>query len=68
MLNKLKSVYAAFTKRQKKQTLKNIDHEMITDIDIRINTETVLKFRKVPWCDLLLGALCAITALGFAYF
>ena len=68
MLNKLRSVYAAFTKRPKKQTLKTINHEMITDIDIRINTETVLKFRKVPWADLLLGALCAITALGFAYF
>ena len=68
MMKKLRSVYASFTKRPKKKTLKTMKHEDIKDIDIRINTETMLKFRKVPWFDLLMGAFCAVIALGFAYF
>ena len=43
--------------------LKRKDHKDIEDIDIRENTSTRLKFRKLPWSEWALGAAFIAGAL-----
>jgi len=51
--------------------LKKKEHTHITDIDIRENTKTMLRFRKLPWTEWLLG-ICflagAIFIFGYLHF
>ena len=48
--------------------LKEKDYTTITDIDIRENTQSVLRFRKLPWTEWLLAVgFLAGAAFIFGY-
>ena len=46
------------------EQLKKQEHTAITDIDVRENTKTKLRFRKLPWSEWLLG-LAFLAGAGF---
>ena len=51
--------------------IKMKQHDQIEDIDIRENTKTRLKFRKLPWSEWFLGLafiLGALFLLGMMYY
>ena len=51
--------------------LKTKEHDQIEDIDIRENSRTRLKFRKMPWSEWLLALAFiagALFLLGMMYF
>ena len=69
-------MYAAIKKRTDKKRLtpaqqqmqdwKNKPHTAIEDVDIRENTTSKLKFRKLPWSEWILATTSLLSAL-FVY-
>ena len=46
------------------QQLSKDGHQGIEDVDIRENTKTRLKFRKIPWKEWICGFICLFVAFS----
>ena len=47
------------------ELLKSCEHTEIADIDIRENSKSRIRFRKMPWCELSMVIIFWAGAIGF---
>lgn len=76
-MKRLGAIYAAIKKRTQKgptkaqqelESWQRSDHTQIKDIDIRENTKTKLKFRKLPWAEFMISTMALLSALFLVCF
>ena len=67
----LKSIYLKGKPKTKSpetielERFKNVPHTYIEDMNIRENSESILRFRKLPWYEWIYASLFVLTAAFF---